>query len=181
MLSVEAFEKLLSNPESSVLDFKTEHYDFSSDQKIARFVKDVICFSNTIRTQSSYIIIGVKEEADGNKTLLGIQSHIDESIFQDKVKSKMYPLPVFSYYTLNYENKTFGVFEFPIHKYSQPLLATVKMAGLEPGKVYYRSGATNSEALFHESKNIVDWLSSLTISQTGMISYEHEIKRLLNE
>ena len=43
----------------------------------AKFIKDVISFTNTIRAESAYIIIGVSENEDGTKNLLGLDETID--------------------------------------------------------------------------------------------------------
>jgi hypothetical protein len=60
--------------------------------------------------------------------------------------NKAFPNPVFSYYTFKYSDKQFGILEIPIRKYSEPISPTIKMRGLEPGKIYFRRGSTNSEA-----------------------------------
>ena len=148
MITKTKFKMLIEGQESSVLDFKSKMYDFSNKEKATSdFVKDVICMSNTIRKEDSYIIIGVEEKNDGKKELHGLDMDIDDAILQDKVKDKVYPRPNFSYYTMTYEEKQFGIIEFPVTKYSTPLTPTSKLKGLEVGKVYYRQGTSNSEAL----------------------------------
>lgn len=163
MLTIADFEVLLNNPESSTLDFKSEMYDFTEDKdniKIGKFVKDVLSFCNTIRNEISYIILGVHEE-NGEKKFNGISKVIDDAILQDKVKDKIFPRPIFKFYSINYQNKTFGVLEFPITKYSTPIHPTVKMKGLEIGRIYYRRGTANTEAIGHEIITINNWLQSL--------------------
>lgn len=164
MLSVNDFEELLGNPESSVLDFKLSMYDLSRDgdgSNTAKIVKDVISFTNTIRTQTSYIIIGVEENLDGSKNLVGLDKKYDDAIFQDKVKDKANPKPSFLYYNLIYQDKLFGVFEFPITKYRLPVTPIEKMKGLTAGQVYFRRGSSNAEATGHEVISIHNWLLSL--------------------
>jgi hypothetical protein len=53
------------------------------------------------------------------------------------------------------------VIEIPVAKYSMPVSPSVKMKGLEPGKIYYRQGTTNTEASGMEVIKINDWLRSL--------------------
>lgn len=164
MISIEQFQSLIEQPESSILDFKKELYDFDHDsdlRKTAEFVKDVMCFCNTIRNETSYIIFGIEETNDHSKTLHGLSRAIDDAIFQDKVKDKIYPRPQFSYYTVDYNQMRFGVMEFPVTKYMTPLSCTIKMKGIEPGKIYYRNGTANTEALGLEIIKINDWLRSL--------------------
>lgn len=164
MLSANEFEQLLNSPESSVLDFKLSMYDLSRDAdggNTAKIVKDIISFTNTIRIQTSYIIIGVEEKEDGSKNLIGIDKRYDDAIFQDKVKDKTNPKPHFLYYNLNYQEKIFGIFEFPVTKYQLPISPIEKMKGLVVGQVYFRRGSSNAEATGHEVISIHNWLLSL--------------------
>lgn len=111
------FEKILLQAESTTLDFKRQHYNFSNDtdnRKTAEFVKDIISFCNTIRNETAYIIIGVGVKPDGTKELIGLNEHIDDSVLQDKIKNKVLPIPKFSYYTYNYNNVVFGIIEIPV-------------------------------------------------------------------
>jgi len=158
---MEEFKKLLDKPESTIIDFKQTQYKFDSDKKTADFIKDIISFTNTIRSESAYIILGVRANEDGSKELLGISEHIDDSIFQEKIKDKVSPKPTFLYYTVIFENKSFGVFEIPIHRYAEPIAPVVKLKGLEVGKIYFRRGSSNSEAIGREIILINNWLTNL--------------------
>ena len=181
MLSIKEFEILISNPESSILDFKSSMYDLTNDKELintAKLVKDIISFSNTIRNETSYIIIGVEEKDDGTKNLCGIKEVIDDSQIQDKVKDKVFPRPNFLFHTLTYNENLFGVLEFPITKYASPISPVVKMKGLEIGKFYYRSGTTNTEAIGNENIRIANWLQSLPETKVG-VSLLEEISDLI--
>jgi hypothetical protein len=163
-MTEDLFTKLIQNTESSVLDFKREQYKLINDstgEETAKFVKDMICFCNTIRENSAYIIIGIGIDGSHEKEFLGLNIHIDESIFQDKIKDKVSPRPIFKYYTFEYYGKTYGVLDFPIYKYTEPLTPIVKMKGLEIGKIYFRRGSTNSECNGREIIQINDWFRRL--------------------
>ena len=162
MISTEEFELLLSRNESSTLDFKKEFYHFDKDKILAtsQIVKDVISFSNTIRTSTSYIIFGVKE-LENKKELFGIDSSIDDASIQEKLKDKTYPRPKFQSYFITYNGKKFLIFEFPIQKYDMPITPAIKMKGLKLGQVYYRNGSANTEANSLEVINISDWFRNL--------------------
>lgn len=165
MIGENKFEELISKNECSTLDFKKGFYDFQNDNDkntTAKFVKDVISFSNTIRTETSYIIFGLKESENGELQFFGIDKTIDEATLQQKVKNKVIPSPIFSFSTLNYKGLKYGILEFPIHKYEMPIVPTVnKLRGLEVGKVYYRNGSSNTEAGAYDVIRINDWLKSL--------------------
>src|SRR5690606_21489099 len=93
--------------------------------------------------------------------LIGINNSIDDSILQEKVKDKVFPRPFFNYYELYLESKKVGVLEFPIIKYELPITPSVKIKGLEVGKVYYRNGSSNTEANAVDIIRINDWFKSL--------------------
>jgi len=183
MLSSDEFEKIISRPESSILDFKETMYIFSDDTEFkntAKFVKDIISFTNTVRNETAYIVIGIKEEVNGNKQIQGINSYVDDAILQDKIKDKVFPRPKFLFYTYNYNLLKFGIFEFPIAKYSVPISPTVKMKGLEIGKIYYRQGTSNSEASGQETIRIYNWLQSLPEIKQG-VTKQDMVAKLIKE
>lgn len=164
MMSNFEFENLLNRPESSTLDFKRTNYNLTNDidkDTTSKFVKDIISFANTIRTESAYIILGVGVRPDNTKELIGIDGSIDEAILQDKVKDKVFPRPIFKLNYIKYNDLVFGIIEIPIYKYSLPISPTIKHKGLEVGKVYFRRGSSNTEALGVEIIHINDWLKSL--------------------
>jgi len=171
MIDQMKLKELLNSPETSTLDFKTKMYDFADDRnqiKTAKFVKDIISFSNTIRSDNSYIIIGVEELSNGTKKFHGLDVILDDAILQDKVKDKVFPRPIFEFYVLELEGKNYGIIEFPIIKHSLPLTTTLKMKGLDVGHVYYRNGTSNTEATGNEIIRISDWLRSLPEIQTDI-------------
>lgn len=158
------FENLINQPESSILDFKADLYDFSNannHEVTAKFIKDIVSFGNTIRNEDAFIVFGVKVKTKGDVELIGISKSIDDAILQEKVKDKVIPRPIFSYSTIKYEDKTFGIIKIPVVKYEFPIIPTVKMKGLETGKVYYRNGSSNTEAGAIDAIRINDWLKTL--------------------
>lgn len=165
------FEQLLAKRECQILDFKREFYDLNGvnkierEEKIAKFLKDLISFANTIRTESAYIIIGIAENNSGDLVANKIKQHPDDAVLQSKIKDKVHPIPQFLYYPYNYENMQFGIIEIPIVKYPEPCKPTKNLRGLEKGKVYLRRGSMNDEAKEHEIVMIYDWLRSLTMAE----------------
>jgi hypothetical protein len=139
-------------------------YLFDDDvdlRKLAAFIKDILSFCNTVRTETSYILIGVGEDEKGNKDFCGLQSTYDDSFFQDKVKDKVHPRPDFTYYEVDLQAKRIGIFAFPIKRYTTPIRPTIKMKGIEVGRIYYRQGTCNTEAIAMEVVRIHEWLQSL--------------------
>ena len=183
MLSTEQFERLIEMPESTLLDFKASMYDFTDDADLkatAKLVKDIISFCNTVRSDTSYIVIGVEENKDNGKILHGLDKDTDDAILQEKVKDKVHPRPVFHYYNIVYQQKTFGILEFSKTKYATPLYPVLKMKGLESGKIYSRQGTSNMEALGLEVIRINDWLKSLPEYQS-LTGANEEIQNLIKD
>lgn len=163
-MTIEKFENIINNSESDILDFKREQYSFienSNEINTAKFIKDIISFCNTIRTESAFIVLGVDVYENGEKELIGIDNFVDDAIFQEKIKNKVTPIPSFCYSTIKYQNKFFGIIEIPVRKYIEPIFSTVKMKGIEVGKVYFRRNSSNSEATGREIILINKWLESL--------------------
>lgn len=169
------FQQIINSEESQLLDFKKEHYNLigGTDIDAAKFVKDIISFANTIRTETAYIIIGIKEKG-GKKEFHGISNPIDDNILQSKIKDKVAPRPHFVYSNIEFKDKIYGVIEIPVRRYAEPIMSTINMKGIEVGKVYCRHGTTNSEAKFREAIDINKWIT--TISEQEV---EEEISRLL--
>ncbi len=109
----ELFESLINKSESRTLDFKQEHYKLigGSDVDTAKFVKDIISFTNTIRETTAFIILGIAEVSEKIE-LKGITSPIDDNILQSKIKDKAYPRPIFSYSNYVYKEMVFGIIEY---------------------------------------------------------------------
>lgn len=184
MITEKDFENLLAKTESSILDFKAQLYDFKNEKNFvatSKFVKDIISFTNTIRTETSYIIFGIEENENGILSLIGIDESIDDAILQDKIKDKVFPRPIFSYYNIFYKNKNFGVLEFPISRYEIPITPSVNsLKGLETGKVYYRNGTSNTEATGIDVIRINDWLKTLP-NINNDVSVNDKISELLSK
>lgn len=160
MDKVTIFENLLSNPESSILDFKKELYDFSNVDSNAKFIKDIVSFANTIRSTSAFIVFGIKE-LNGILEMVGLKEGIDDSILQNKIKDSVFPRPIFSYSPIIYQEKLYGLIEIPIFKYELPIVPSKQLKGLSTGKVYYRNGTSNTEATSIDTIRINDWLKSI--------------------
>lgn len=165
MLTENKLKELLNRNENPILDFKEAFYDFDNGDKnitTAKFVKDIISFSNTIRTENAYIIFGVKEKEKEENELISLEKISDDSILQEKVKDKLFPRPKFEFHAIRYKNNNLAYIEFPIFKYEIPITSIVNgLKGLEKGKVYFRNGSSNTEANSIDIIRINDWLRSL--------------------
>lgn len=162
LMTDELFEKLLHSPENWTVDYKVRSYDFTGnkDKVEGGFIKDVMAFSNTIRKETSYIIAGIDEEK-GVKNQVGITNMIDDATLQQMARSKIFPAPRFLSYIHIYNNKKYGIIEFPVYAHLEPLVSHAKLHGIDMGKVYLRRGSANDEAQYHEVKALEKWLKAL--------------------
>ena len=181
-MELEEFKILLEKSESTTLDFKKENYALTNknEEADAKFVKDIISFANTIREESAHIIIGVKENGH-EKEFSGLDIHIDDSILQAKVRDKVYPIPKFSFSTIEYGGLVYGVIQIPVVKYDLPITPTIKMKGLQPGTIYFRRGSSNDEATTLEAIQIHDWLRNLTDNGQSVTNEISNIVSKLND
>lgn len=177
-------EKILSQPESSVLDFKKDIYDQYSDDKNSKILKDIISFSNTVRTETARIIFGVEEIDTGQFQINGISKSMDDANIQNLAADKLYPQPKFHYYEIVHKEKKIGIMEFPVTKYICPITCCIDYKGILKDKVYYRMGSRNTEADTPMTIKINDWLRTIPsddeqidfLSQALSIVINHETK-----
>lgn len=160
----EQFEKLLEHSEGRIIDYKKIMYDFSNDPDkghLYDFIKDIISFSNTIRSETSYIVIGIKYQS-GEYDFFGLQNDIDEAELQAKAKAKIHPKPYFNYHIVNYNEKKYGVFEFPVHKHETLLSSKFDYKNkVGAGIPYHRIGSMNESVDAKTAIEIHEWLKSL--------------------
>lgn len=165
-MTIDLFEKLINSQENEFLDFKSEHH---SREKEEDLIKDIISFSNTIRNENSYIIIGIQEE-ESEKKLVGIKDHKDDANFQQTLENKIVPKPSFLYYEYKYQNKEFGIFEIRPKRLGTPFRITSEYEEklqkekkgsdfLKSDEIYYRSGSKNTVADVFYKEEIEKWVA----------------------
>ena len=100
-------ESLLHEEESHVLDFKQGQYRFKKDSSSelteknrSELVKDLVAFANTERTQSAFIMIGVKEVKGGRSEVTGISEHLIDDDLHDFMNRRTQRPVEFSIHTI---------------------------------------------------------------------------------
>lgn len=153
-ISREKIESLLFEDESSTLDFKREQYPFSDadDFQKAELLKDILAFSNAWRRTDAYILIGVKEVKGGKSEVVGVSHHLDDANLQQFVNQKTQRPVVFSYETIEIENKQIGIIHIPLQ--NRPIFLKKKYAKLGKNAVYIRRGSSTDEANPDEIKKM---------------------------
>lgn len=164
------FTELLLKGECNTVDYKTIPYFSKTENKLskdqdAEFIKDILSFTNTVRDESAYIILGVKTE-NGKAIPIGIDENesIDNSILQNKIKDKVDPVPNFSCFPFwDSEGRRFDIIEIPVTWYPKPCLPLNSSGGiLEKGQIYVRRDSSNQKASYEETVKVKAWLDSIT-------------------
>lgn len=114
-MTTSEFQSLLDRSEGPTLDFKLQHYDFSGTdgeevlRKRGDFLKDIVSMANTPRSDSAYLVLGVKRLLDGKVEIPGLNRHVDDNYLQQQVEGLVYPPPQFCYLQVQFEGKQFAV------------------------------------------------------------------------
>lgn len=153
------FLALLGQPEGETIDFKLTFHDFATDKGKGDFVRDILAMSNTPRSCSAYIIVGVKD-TNGSRTLVGASTTLDEVAFQSQLRDRVYPVPVLRFSVHRHENKDFGVIELPPEKYGPctPVRTNPQLKLFE-GQVWFRRGSSNDIAKSADLQRILAWIN----------------------
>lgn len=126
--------------ENEEVDFKATHYKDKS-----ALLKDIISFANSKSFDTKYIITGIKAERNGKKSFIGINENIvkDSADYQQLVWSNIEPRMNIDYYSLEYQDRLFEVFEISGAD-DKPYMLKKDYQDLKIGQSWIRRGSTNS-------------------------------------
>jgi hypothetical protein len=110
--------RLLSQGESSHLDYKSEPYRFvgASDGDKAELLKDIFAMANAWRDTDAFILIGVQEQPGRKADVVGIVDHLDDADLQQFVNSKTNRPVQFSYKSLEEGGRSIGIIHVPLQQ-----------------------------------------------------------------
>lgn len=166
MLTPDELVDLLKRPEGTTLDFKATAYDLGTDDGRYALVKDMICMANTPRTETAYVICGVKKHPSGAYDVWGLHSFPDEATLQSQFAERVYPIPSFRYYALPIDGKDVGVFELPIAQTGPSAPLRDFGSTLRQWQIYFRRGSRNDVATPADQRAIVQWFSGVPTPPT---------------
>src|SRR4051794_4576275 len=115
-MTPELLRQLLSEGESSRLDYKVGQYPFvgATDGEKSELLKDVVAMANAWREADAFIVIGVKEVPGKPAELVGISQHLDDAQLQQFVNSKVNRPIQFAYGEHSIEGHSIGVIRIPL-------------------------------------------------------------------
>lgn len=143
---------------------------FSADKKKpnhilnAEFAKDIMSFANTVRDESAYILIGVKELPNKTGEIVGVDEAdiLDQAQYQQKIKDLLDPIPRFNVFSVYVDHLQVRVIEIPIENYSSPIKPTKTVANiLNKRDFYVRKNTSNEPATYDDTIRLDAWLKSI--------------------
>lgn len=149
---------IVSGTEGPKVDFKEKQYDWNDKKKDnnAELAKDLMAIANTLGPNggNGYILIGVKELSDGTGEVVGVPSsdHMNDASMHQKVAAWLSDTPRFSYYSVDVDGLSVGVFE--ITPGGRPYFAITAKGGLQNGVALYRNGSSAAAA---RPNQIIEW------------------------
>ncbi|MFZ3590351.1 helix-turn-helix domain-containing protein [Bacillus sp. DJP31] len=130
--------------ECEYLDFKERQYmkEINND-----LIKDIMAMANSNCEGEKFIICGIKDKPNAERTLNGINpdDFIDSSNFQQLILSNIEPDINFDYFPFEYKGFCFGVFRINNNQ-NKPYMLKKKYKNLNEGLCLIRKGSQHSVA-----------------------------------
>lgn len=157
-MNTKLFNQILKEGESDIIDFKEKSY-FSNPVKTLDFLKDLLAMSNTVRTESAFIIIGINDNCQ--KVGIPKEEILDPSKVQALVKDKVNTIPLFRSYPYYEDGLAFHIIEIPTCWYPAPCVPLKTSGSIERKEIYIRRNSSNEIANYEEIIKLEAWLKSL--------------------
>lgn len=136
-------KRLLTQSESTTLDFKQAQYPLDTPEHKSELLKDLLAFANTTHTDA-YIIIGAREEPGRRASLTGVTHHLNDADLQQLARSKTNRPLTFSYHALTINDTPVGILHIPPQQ--RPVYLKKDFGKLRANTVYRRQGSSTSIA-----------------------------------
>ncbi|AZC51625.1 Protein of unknown function DUF467 [Pseudomonas chlororaphis subsp. piscium] len=136
-------QELLYRGEGPTLDYKVKQYPFSGadDGQKSELLKDILAFANAWRSETAYILIGVKSDTG---ELVDLDVDIDDSRLQEFINGKTNHPLFFSYRSLEYKGVKLGLFTIPVQE--RPVYVRKQYGRVLPNTIYVRRGSATAIA-----------------------------------
>ena len=162
-------QELLYRGEGPTLDYKVKQYPFSGaeDGQKAELLKDILAFANAWRTDTAYILIGVKNDTG---ELVDLDVDIDDSRLQEFINSKTNHPVNLSYRSLDYAGTKLGLYTIPVQ--DRPVYVRKQFGRVLPNVVYVRRGSATAIA----DPSEIAKMGVAAVTQTAMHSPKLTVK-----
>lgn len=131
--------------ENEYLDFKAKDYLDKGE-----FLIDIMSMANSMDDDDKFIIVGIKDNIDGKKEIIGIGDGKEQAEFQQLVNENIEPKIKFEYRIILYKDRTIGYYKISKDNKDRPYIAKkqyTKGRNIRQGECYIRKNSTNSIAL----------------------------------
>lgn len=147
--------------ENTSLDFKAEEYGKNNFE----LIKDVMSMANAHTNRKKYIIVGVKDNPNEDREIIGLKTISDQAILENIIQENIEPIIHFKYYKYEFKGKMLGIIEIGDNR-NRPYMMKKDNASLKKGDSWIRKGSRQSRVVREDiDKMIQERLSYIDIKE----------------
>ena len=128
--------------ENTALDFKAEEYGKNNFE----LIKDVMSMANAHTYKKKYIVIGVKDNPNEGREIIGLKTISDQAILENIIQENIEPIIHFKYYKYEFKGKMLGIIEIGDNK-DRPYMMKKDNFSLKKGDSWIRKGSRQSRVV----------------------------------
>lgn len=128
--------------ENTSLDFKAEEYGKNNFE----LIKDVMSMANAHTNRKKYIIVGVKDNPNEDREIIGLKTISDQAILENIIQENIEPIIHFKYYKYEFKGKMLGIIEIGDNR-NRPYMMKKDNASLKKGDSWIRKGSRQSRVV----------------------------------
>ena len=132
--------------ENTSLDFKAEEYGKNSFE----LIKDVMSMANSHTNGKRYIIVGVKDNPNEDREIIGLKTISDQAILENIIQENIEPIIHFKYYKYEFKGKMLGIIEIGDNS-DRPYMMKKDNFSLKKGDSWIRKGSRQSRVVREEN------------------------------
>lgn len=143
MTTEEIINNFIKNErEGEYLDFKAKPY---KDREA--LIKDIMAMANSKHEGNKYIIVGIKDNINGNREIVGLKEVelVDQASYQQLIISNIEPDIFIKFYPFQYKDKLLGIFEL-FENNNPPYILKKDFNKLKKGFCLIRKGSQQCPA-----------------------------------
>jgi hypothetical protein len=163
--------------EGTLLDFKREQY---RKEKYKDLIKDIMAMANATREGKRFIVTGVKDLPSGDKEYFPIpkEEFVDQATYQQVLRENVEPSIEFSYYPVEVEGNTVGVFEID-NCNNPPYMMKKDYNGLNKGDCYVRKGSQQEKMTRRDLDEILAFKSKFQFHGKIAVGFNRNLDKKL--
>lgn len=128
--------------ENTCLDFKASEYGKDNEA----LIKDIMSMANANSNATKYIILGVKDDINGEREIIGLDEVSDQAILENIIQENVESIIEFKYYKYLYKSKKLGIIEIYDNN-DKPYMMKKDYKNLKKGDSWIRKGSRQSRVV----------------------------------